>query len=100
MFPFANQADLHTRGAITCREKRHWDDEGNERTERRVGAVQCPRCGLWWPAIEQPDTWTHNEDTGNWDATGWWGGVVCSECHLLLIEQPDGRAEVYDLTSS
>lgn len=97
MFPFANQADLHRRGAVLATEPRHWDEEGHERTERRTGATQCPQCGLWWPNIDEPDMWDENSETGRWDASGWWGGVVCSECDLLLIEQPDGRAEVYML---
>lgn len=95
--PFANQADLHTRGTVVVREKIRWDDEGYERTQRRNGACQCPQCGLWWPNIEEPDMWTYNEQTGKWDASGWWGGVVCGGCQLLMIEQPDGQAEVYDL---
>ncbi len=97
MFPFANQVDLHTRGPRPVREKRHWDHDGHERTQRRIGAEQCPRCGLWWPAIEEPDMWDENEATGQCDASGWWGGTVCEDCGLLMIEQPDGTGETYQL---
>lgn len=96
-FPYCNQADLFTNGPRARRERRHWDDDGYERTERCVGATECPRCHLWWPAIEQPDEWSQNAETGRWDAIGWWGGEVCEQCELLLIEQPDGTPECYDL---
>jgi len=96
-FPFANQADLFTLDPVRTRERRHWDDQGHERTEIRTGAVQCPKCGLYWPCIEEPDMWDENKETGRWDATGWWGGVVCSFCKLLLVEQPDGTSEAYQL---
>ena len=97
MFPFANQTDLHTRGPVICRERRHWGDDGHELTQRRVGATQCPQCGLWWPDIEEPDEWTEDKENGRWNAIGWWGGTCCEECGLLMIEQPDGTGEVYDL---
>ena len=64
--------------------------------ERINGFCQCPKCGLWWPNIEEPDMWTENDD-GWMQATGWWGGCVCSDCDLLMIEQPDGTPECYDL---
>lgn len=95
--PLCNQADLMTNGPRLVREKRHWDNEGYERTEIRDGATQCPKCGFWWPNIEEPDMWDENEVTGNLDAINWWGGVVCSDCSLLIVEQPDGRSECYEL---
>jgi len=94
--PLCNAADLFNGPRIDY-ETRHWDAEGHERTERRNGAMQCPKCGLWWPMIEEPDMWDQNEKTGRWDASGWWGGVACCECRLLLIEQPDGTCEAYEL---
>ena len=101
-FPFCNQADLLTAGPRVIYEQRRYDVDGTERTERRNGAYQCPECGLWWPVIEEPDCWTQSDDDpSRWDATGWWGGVVCEECQLLMVElmveQPDGAGEVYKL---
>jgi hypothetical protein len=98
-FPFCNQADiLHSEARIVY-ERPHWDKEGYERTERRNGAYQCPKCGLWWPVIEEPDWWEQNpEDDAKWDAQGWWGGVVCEDCEILMVDQPDGSAECYDLS--
>lgn len=84
--PRCNQADLFTVGARVRREHRHWDANGYEQTERSVGAVQCPRCNLWWPVIEHPDAWSQNADTGRLDADGWWCGVFCEQCGLLLID--------------
>ena len=95
--PFCNQANIHVVGPRIARESQHWDDDGHERTERRNGATQCPKCGLWWPNIEEPDMWDLNDRTGRWDATGWWGGVVCCECNLLMVEQCDGTDECYQL---
>lgn len=96
--PICNQVDLLRADARIARPpKRVFDDEGHERGERRNGGVQCPECELWWPTIEEPDAWTLDESTGKWNATGWWGGTVCELCSLLLVEQPDGRAEVYRL---
>jgi hypothetical protein len=97
MFPFCNQADLRDRGAVVCREARHWDNEGHEQTQIRTGAYECPRCRLWWPLIESPDEWTLNQETGKWDAISWWGGAVCGECNLLMINQPDGTTKAYEL---
>lgn len=98
MIPYSNQADLMTRGPKLQRERRHYDADGHERTQRRNGATQCPRCGLWWPNIEEPDMWDQDPtDQNRWNASGWWGGAFCDECGLLLIEQPDGTAEVYEL---
>lgn len=73
-----------------------FDDDGMERGQRINGYVQCPRCGLWWPNVEEPDMW--DEGCGNqWIASGWWGSACCCECDLLMIEQPDGTPEVYKL---
>lgn len=72
-----------------------FDEQGFEQGERINGYYQCPRCGLWWPCIEQPDAWEVSGD--RWLATSWWGGVVCEACSLLIVEQPDGRTEVYEL---
>jgi hypothetical protein len=93
-FPFCNQSDLMTSAPKIVREKQCFDAEDYETTQRRNGAVQCPKCKLWWPSIEDPDWWTQRED-GKHIAIGWWGGVVCEVCDLLLIEQPDGHTEVY-----
>lgn len=94
-FPICN--DIDPRFPVTEYELRHWDDEGFERTERRIGASQCPKCGLWWPAIEEPDCWEENEATGRWDAVDWMGFEVCEQCGLLMVVQPDGSGEVYEL---
>lgn len=96
-FPFCNQADIRTTSPRRYREVRHWDEENHELTQIRTGAYQCPECGLYWPLIEEPDAWRLNEETGRWDAVDWWGGVVCEECGLLMIDQPDGTGEVYRL---
>ena len=99
MLPFCNQTDLHARGPlIVVEERRAWDDDGYETTQRRIGATQCPRCGLWWPEIQEPDGWKFNAATGLWDADDWWGGVMCELCDSLMIEQPDGTGEVYSLS--
>lgn len=81
-----------------------FDSEGFQRGERINGAVQCPQCGLWWPCVEEPEAWEEEgqEDgwgmgTGRWLATEWWGGVVCGDCNLLMVDQLDGTPEVYSL---
>lgn len=96
-FPHANQIDILNSDPKLTREKRHWDSEGYERTQRRNGASECPKCGLWWPVIEDPDMWNENSETGRLDAAGWWGGVVCEQCGILIVEQPDGHTEAYAL---
>lgn len=95
--PFANQVDILEAGPRLGSEKRHWDRQGYERTQRRNGACECPKCGLLWPVIEEPDMWNKNAFTGRNDAAGWWGGVVCEQCRILIIEQPDGHTEAYAL---
>lgn len=75
---------------------RSFDEDGHERGQRINGYSQCPKCGLWWPCIEEPDCWEEDEP-GSWVAVGWWGATVCEECELLMVEQPDGRDEVYQL---
>lgn len=100
-FPYSNQADIQRAEPRLAYEKRHWDHDGFERTERRNGACQCPKCELWWPAIEEPDMWTGDEITpGRWNAEGWWGGVVCEDCEILMVDQPDGRSQYYRLSRS
>ena len=102
-FPLCNQADLFTAGPRLQRERQRWDKEGFERTERRNGACQCPKCGLWWPVIEEPCTWVDNgkssSDTTSiqWLAIGWEGFPICLDCRLLIVDQPDGTGEVYQL---
>lgn len=79
----------------------YFDDDGFEQGEKIIGYDCCPKCGLWYPCVAQPDSWElHGLDkTGKerWFATGWWGGTVCNECELLMIEQPDGAGECYQL---
>jgi hypothetical protein len=88
--PFVNQRDIHTNGPRILREKRHWDSEGRERTERIIGSEQCPKCGLWWPVVEQPEEWYESDTVpGRRDATGWWGASCCEQCQILMVEQPD-----------
>ena len=67
-----------------------------ERGERINGFNQCPKCGLWWPIHEQPSARELNDD-GWWCISEWWGSAVCTECHLLMVEQPDGTPECYQL---
>ncbi len=98
-FPFCNQRDIHTAGVRLLREKRHFDAEGYERTERLNGAYQCPKCELWWPVIESPDCWTVSAP-GQRKALEWFGFAACSDCELLMVDQPDGRSERYDLSGS
>lgn len=103
-----------------------FDDEGFQTGQRINGFDQCPRCGLWWPCIEEPDCWEetarhagcqHDLIEGHFGfydcpahgvipctevtvrhlAVGWWGGTFCEECELLLITQPDGTPEAYQL---
>ena len=79
---------------------RSFDADGFERGERINGFTECPKCGRWWPNVEEPDCWEEGEDAGHetiWLATGWWGSSICEECDLLMIEQPDGTSEVYRL---
>jgi hypothetical protein len=96
--PFCNQADITRNDARVKYETRRWDADGYERTERRAGACECPRCGLWWPLIEEPDHWELSDgDAIRWDAVGWWGAVHCGPCGLLMVTQPDGRVECLDL---
>lgn len=71
------------------------DSEGYERGQRINGFAQCPKCGVWEPVVEEPDMW--DEADGVWVASGWWGGAICEECNLLLVEQPDGTPECYEL---
>ncbi len=73
-----------------------FDPEGFQHGERINGYDQCPKCGLWWPCVEEPDCWTESAN-GEWLATGWWGAAVCCECNLLMVDQPDGRGECYRL---
>lgn len=72
-----------------------YDADGYERGERINGFCECPQCHAWWPCIEEPDHW--EEDGERWKAIGWWGAAYCDECGLLLVEQPDGTPEVYQL---
>lgn len=73
-----------------------FDDEGCERGKRINGFDQCPKCGLWWPCEEEPDCWEESDD-GTLVAIGWWGASVCCDCNLLLVTQPDGTPEAYQL---
>lgn len=93
-FPLCNQADLPMADPQIAYEPKVFDHEGHERTQRRNGGAQCPECGLWWPLIEEPDEWNHKLQ-----AIGWWGGVVCENCHLLIVEQLGGRMECYRIDS-
>ena len=95
---FANPVDLQTRlGNWLKYEHQRFDDDGYERTERVNGSVQCPRCELWWPCVEEPEEWVDDNSSSMKYAVSWWGGVVCCECQLLIVDQPDGRVEVYKL---
>lgn len=76
---------------------RTFDEESHERGERINGYCECPKCGLWWPIVEEPDCWEWNERSQRWIATGWWGAAVCEACELLMADQPDGTPECYYL---
>lgn len=69
-----------------------------ERGERIHGFDQCPKCGVWWPCIEEPDGWELNADDEVWLAISWWGGTICEDCGLLMVTQPDGTPETYRLS--
>jgi hypothetical protein len=72
-------------------------DDQNERGERIGGWSQCPKCGVWWPIVEEPDMWTESDDGTHWVAEGWWGAAVCMDCGMLMVDQPDGTGECYEL---
>lgn len=60
--------------------------------------LQIERYGTafaWGNATERNP---YKETRELWAATGWWGAAVC-ECGLLLVTQPDGTPEAYDLTT-
>jgi hypothetical protein len=75
------------------------DNDGIPTGKRINGYDQCPKCGLWYPTIEEPDGWSENDD-GSWEIDSWWGWSQCVECDLLLVTQPDGRPEAYYLGES
>jgi len=72
-------------------------DDGNECGERIGGWDCCPKCGLWWPVVENPDAWVESDDGTHWVADGWWGAAVCTECEILMVSQPDGTPEAYQM---
>jgi hypothetical protein len=74
----------------------HPSDDGYPTGERINGFYQCPKCNAWWPCIEQPDMWTW-DDSGKWRISGWWGAAVCATCGLLMLDQPNGQGECYQL---
>ena len=72
-------------------------DDQHERGERISGWSECPKCGLWWPIVETPDAWVESDDGSHWVADSWWGAAVCDECDVLMVTQPDGTGECYQL---
>lgn len=70
------------------------------------GIIDCPRCGRSVECMAAPCEWTHMNDQttpawcrGLYEVTDYWGGIgEC--CGLLLVFQPDGRAECYELEGS
>lgn len=114
-FPLCNQADLFTAGPRVMRGRRRFDAEGYERTQRRNGAYRCPKCGLWWPVIEEPCEWVESRYVVKEDGPAGalveqpgdaavlrmravdWGRSACEMCQLLMVVQPDGTPEVYQL---
>lgn len=76
---------------------RRFDEQHYERGERIGGYCQCPKCGLWWPVVEEPDAWEQRPLEDVWFAVEWWGGCVCEVCNLLMVSQPDGTPECYQL---
>lgn len=76
-----------------------WQKEGYRwvmRGDRINGFNQCPKCGLWWPYNEDPCAWEEGDDRRLF-AIEWWGHAVCTECDLILVDQPDGTPEAYYL---
>lgn len=77
---------------------RTFDDDHCEQGKRINGFDQCPKCGLWWPCVEEPDMWAEDDENhGIMFAEGWCGWSVCCDCRLLLFTQPDGTPEAYQL---
>lgn len=72
------------------------DKQGYPRGHRINGFYQCPRCGAWWPIVEEPEEWVRYAD-GRREIESWWGAAICTECNLLMVEQPDGADECYRL---
>lgn len=96
MTPICNQIDPY--GDPVYIVPLHFDADGMQRGERVAGRYRCPSCGLWWPVCEEPDCWEQcDENAAKWIASGWWGAAVCEDCGLLMITQPDGRGECYQL---
>lgn len=78
---------------------RGFDGDGYERGERINGFDECPKCGLWWPCIEEPESWELSEQiAGQWVAVEWCGATVCDDCEVLMVTQPDGTPECYTLS--
>ncbi len=77
-----------------------FDDEGLQRGHAITGWHECPKCYLWWPDDAEPDAWAEERTPDGevrWIADGWWGGAFCERCDLLLVSQPDGMSEAYQL---
>ena len=97
--PICNQADIFNSDPRICREKpRRFDKKGYERTQQRTGACECPKCGLLWPVIEEPNCWTQDKnDRSKWIATEWFGSAYCEQCAVVMVDQPDGDGEYFVL---
>lgn len=74
------------------------DAEGYEGGQRINGYVECPRCGLCWPLIEEPEAWEQEfvsdgdgEPMERWKATEWGPGTAeCLECNLCFVDSFEG----------
>ena len=69
------------------------DREGYPHQLRINGAIQCPKCGLFWPLIEDSDEWTRVD--GKWRVSGFGLGMAeCIECRKVFVENFDGVHEL------
>lgn len=72
------------------------DRDGHPRGERINGYVECPKCGLAWPLIEEPDCWKNVAIVGElWVVDGWGPGTAeCIECGKLFVDTFEGCFEL------
>lgn len=73
-----DQPFVHQLGQIT------FDKELFQRGERINGVTECPRCGLLWPSIEEPECW---EECGRQKVAIEWGPgtAECLDCDICIV---------------
>lgn len=70
--------------------KPRFDAEGTQRAKRINGSVECPKCGLYWPMVEDIGEWTQGDD-GRWHSRGWNHGFAeCLICGLVFADTFEG----------